>query len=120
MVLEAYQWKKSLSEFQNQIDTSCRKCSAPLPLPSESDGFGGRTGPTKDTMSTSNYELLKERSVKVQKGNYKIMDTKFTNEDIIKNSFGWTPSRYREFISHKFEDSNEHRLLSPETKIKSR
>ena len=113
-------WKKSLSEFKNQISTSCIKCSAPLPLPSESDGFGGRTGPTKDTMSTSNYEILKERSVKVKKGNYKIMDTKFTNEDIIKNSFAWTPSRYREFISHKFEDSNEHRLLSPETKIKSR
>ena len=80
-------WKQSLDAFKNQMATSCRKCSAPIPLPHESDGFGGRTGPTKDTISKSNYEILKERSLKVQKGNYKILNTKFTNEDIIKIHF---------------------------------
>ena len=113
-------WKQSLDAFKDQMATSCRKCSAPIPLPHESDGFGGRTGPTKDTISKSNYEILKERSLKVQKGNYKILNTKFTKEDIIKNSFSWTPSRYRDFISHSSEDSSKHRLLSPETKIKAR
>ena len=43
-------WKQSLDAFKNQMATSCRKCSAPIPLPHESDGFGGRTGPTKDNL----------------------------------------------------------------------
>lgn len=113
-------WKQSLSTFQKQIDTSCRRCSAPIPLPAESDGFGGRMGPTRDTLSKTNYELLKNRSLKVQKGHYKIMDKKITKEEIIKNSFSWTPSKYRDFVSHSSEDSAAHRLLSPEVKIKAR
>ena len=48
------------------------------------------------------------------------MDKKLSNEDIIKNSFNWTPSRYREFISHSLEDSFQHRLLAKEEKIKAR
>ena len=120
MPIEKGWWKKSLSDFQNQIDTNCRRCSAPIPLPAESDGFGGRMGPTKDTVSKSNLELLKSRSLKIKKGNYKVLDKKFTEEDIIKNSFGWTPSRYREFFSHSSEDSSAHRLISPQEKIKAR
>ena len=113
-------WKKSLSEFQAQINNNCRRCSACIPLKTESDGFGGRLGPTKDTISKSNLEILKDKSLKIEKGHYKIMDKKLSNEDIIKNSFNWTPSRYREFISHSLEDSFQHRLLAKEEKIKAR
>jgi hypothetical protein len=118
--IEKNWWKKSLNEFQNQIKSNCSKCSACIPLETESDGFGGRTGPTVDTISKSNYDLLKNKSLKVKKGHYKIMDQKLSDEDIIKNSFLWSPSRYRDFISHKPEDSSKYRLISPSEKIKAR
>ena len=90
-------------------------------LKGESDGFGGRTGPTIDTISEfSNLKVLQGKSLKIQKGHYKVMNKKLSDMDIIQNSFTWTPSRYREFISHSFEDSSAHRLLSPDQKIKSR
>ena len=47
-----------------------------------------------------------------------MFDKKLTEEDIIKNSWGWTPSRYRAFISHTPEDSSKHRLLSPDNKTR--
>ena len=111
-------WKESLDTFNSQIKNSCNKCGACLPLETESDGFGGRNGPTTDTLSRSNYELLKDRSLKIKKNHYKLFEKKLTEEDIIKNSFNWTPSRYRTFISHKPDDSSKHRLLSAEKKIK--
>ena len=111
-------WKKSLDAFKNQMKNSCENCSACIPLPDESDGFGGRNGPTTDTISRSNYERLKQKSLKIKTGYYKIFDKKLSEEDIIKNSWGWTPSRYRAFISHTPEDSSKHRLLSPDNKTK--
>ena len=113
-------WKKSLEDFQYQIKNNCYKCSACLPLPSESDGFGGRTGPTVDTMSKKNYDLLKDKSLKIQKGHVKILDKKFSNEEIIQNSFEWAPSNYRSFISHSPEQSKDHALLDKSQKIITR
>ncbi len=111
-------WKKSLDHFQKQINTNCRRCSACIPMQTESDGFGGRNGPTIDTLSVSNLELLKDKSLKVERGNYKIMKNKLSDADIIKNSFAWTPSRFRNFNAHNPEDSSNHRLLSADKKTK--
>jgi hypothetical protein len=118
--IEKNWWKKPLEDFQNQINSYCKKCSAALPLPSESDGYGGRTGPTVDIISEGNYQLLKDKSLKIEKGNYKIYNKKITDKEIIKNSFGWAPSKYRGFISHSEEMSSEHRLISKSEKIKAR
>ena len=112
-------WKQSLKAFQDQIKRNCYKCSACIPLPTESDGFGGRLGATIDTMSQSNYDLLKDKSLKIKKGNYKILQKKFSDEEIIQNSFNWTPSQYRNFIAHTSQDISPHRLLSPSDKIKN-
>ena len=45
--------------------------------------------------------------------------TTFTDEEIIQNSFNWTPSQYRNFIAHTSQDISPHRLLSPSDKIKN-
>ena len=120
MKIEKGWWKKNLEDFQNQISNNCSRCSACIPLKGESDGFGGRMGPTVDTISESNLKILEGKSLKIKKGHYKVMTKKLSDNDIIQNSFSWTPSRYRDFISHSFEDSSAHRLLSPDQKIKSR
>ena len=57
--------------------------------------------------------------VEIEK-NYKIYNKKITDKEIIKNSFGWAPSKYRGFISHSEEMSREHRLISKSEKIKAR
>ena len=46
------------------------------------------------------------------------MKKKLSDTDIIKNSFGWTPSRFRDFNAHNPEDSGHHRLLSADKPTK--
>lgn len=117
--IEKNWWKKNLEEFKQQINNNCYKCSACIPLKTETDGFGGRLGPTIDTISKSNLELLKEKSLKIKKGHYKLMTKKLTDAEIIQNSFAWAPSKYRNFVSHSSDDSAPFRLLNPAQKIKS-
>ena len=65
-------------------------------------------------------DLLKDKSLKIQKGHVKVINKKFSNKEIIKNSFEWAPSNYRNFISHSPEQSKEHALMDKSEKIVTR
>ena len=56
-----------------------------------------------DTISESNLKVLQGKSLKIQKGHYKVMNKKLSDMDIIQNFYMDTPSRYREFISHSLK-----------------
>lgn len=96
-------WRKTPEDFKDQVDTFCGKCSGALPLPSYSDGRGGRDGPTIDMVSPGNLERLKAvGSPKIARGHYKIWDKKLTKEDI--DTENWNPRQFRDFEAHTPED----------------
>lgn len=98
-------WRKTPDQFRDQVDTFCGKCSGAIPMPSFSDGRGGRDGPTHDYVSPGNYErLIAAGSPKAQRGHVRIWDRKFTREDIEAAKPGWNPRGFRDFVAHGPED----------------
>ena len=96
-------WDKSKPEFQGQIDEYCGKCSGALPMPTYSDGRGGRDA-NPDVISPSNIERLKAQgSRKVLTGNYETWDKKITRADAeaLKD---WSPRSFRTFVARNPED----------------
>ena len=98
-------WRRSLDEFGDQISDFCGKCSGAIPLPSFSDGRGGRDGPTIDVVSPGNMEqLLARRSPKAMAGHVQIWDRKLTTEEIYEAKKNWKPREFRPFQAHSPED----------------
>lgn len=99
-------WKRTPEQFQDQVDEYCGKCSGALPLPTYSDGRGGRDGPTKDVVSPGNLERLKAvGSPKAQAGNYTLWTEKVTAVQIeAARVNGWNPREFRNFVAHNPED----------------
>ena len=99
-------WNKKDTQFADQIERYCNKCSGAIPLPAFSDGRGGRDGPTIDLVSPGNLERLKAAgSPKVARGHYQVWDKKITREDATREKIaGWFPTTYRTFKAHGPED----------------
>lgn len=96
-------WKRIPSDYTEQRDFACNKCSAALPMPAYSDARGGREE-SIDVVSKGNLERLKKvKSPKVKKGGYEIWDRKMDRGDIEK-IVGWNPSKFRDFEAHNPED----------------
>lgn len=102
-------WNKTQADFQGQVDTYCGKCSGALPMATESDGRGGRDGPTRDVVSQGNYDrLLAMGSPKATKGNVSIWHHKFSRDEIETALKDWNPRSFRPFVAHTPEDVQQH------------
>jgi hypothetical protein len=98
-------WKKDPSEFQDQVNEYCGKCSGALPLPTFSDARGGRDGPSRDVVSHGNLaRLVHVGSPKAKAGNYEIWDTPISADDLPDD---WDPREFRDFVAHNPEDVEE-------------
>lgn len=97
-------WNKVPSEFEGQTSI-CQKCSGAIPMKSESDGRGGRDGPTTDIVSPGiQSDLFAVGSRKATAGFTQVFAEKFTPEQIEKNSVGWSPRSFRDFVARNPED----------------
>jgi hypothetical protein len=98
-------WRKTPAEFQDQVKLACPNCSGAIPMPKVSDGRGGKDGATVDWISKSIAEKLQlAKSPKYIQGQVKMIDVKFTREDIEKYGRDWNPSHYRSFVAHTPDD----------------
>ena len=98
-------WNKKPEEFQDQVEKFCGKCSGCLPMEAQSDGRGGRDGPTVDLVSPGNLQmLLKAKSPKAMRGQVQVFDRKITREEIEAKRVGWEPRGFRSFVAHNPED----------------
>ena len=108
-------WKKTPEDFKDQVERYCKNCSGALPLPAESDGFGGREKATIDTVSPSMLEKLKKvNSPKINGKNYKLFDKKYTEEDLKIFAPNWNPSNFRPFVANSetdYEKKNQKRIV---------
>ncbi len=97
-------WNKIPDQFQDQVSI-CNKCSGAIPQKSDSDGRGGRDGPTIDTVSPDNLaRLLEMGSPKAKAGHIKVRSEPFSPDEIEKNAEGWSPRSFRDFEAHTPED----------------
>jgi len=102
-------WKKNPKQFKDQVERYCKDCSGALPLPAESDGYGGRPNSENasnwDTISKGALEKLKKvNSLKIEAGHYKLFDKKYTTENLEKYSENWEPSKFKDFVTHEPAD----------------
>ena len=112
-------WKKNPKQFRDQVERYCKDCSGALPLPAESDGYGGRPNSENasnwDTISKGALEKLKKvNSLKVEAGHYKLFDKKYTAETLEKYSENWEPSKFKDFVTHEpadYENSAKERKV---------
>jgi hypothetical protein len=108
-------WKKTPEDFKDQVERYCKNCSGALPLPAESDGFGGREKATIDTVSPSMLEKLKKvNSPKINGKNYKLFDKKYTEGDLKIFAPNWNPSNFRPFVANSetdYEKKNQKRIV---------
>jgi len=112
-------WKKNPKQFRDQVERYCKDCSGALPLPAESDGYGGRPNAENasnwDTISKGALEKLKKvNSLKVEAGHYKLFDKKYTAENLEKYSENWEPSKFKNFVTHEpadYDNSGKERKV---------
>jgi hypothetical protein len=112
-------WKKNPKQFKDQVERYCKDCSGALPLPAESDGYGGRPNSENasnwDTISKGALEKLKKvNSLKIEAGHYKLFDKKYTTENLEKYSENWEPSKFKDFVTHEpadYENSDKERKV---------
>lgn len=98
-------WKRTVPEFQDQVEWACGGCSAPIPMRTYSDGRGGRDGATIDQVSPRQLiQLLKAGSPKARRGQVDILFHKPSTEEIEAFKAKWKPSHFRPFEAHKPED----------------
>lgn len=98
-------WNKVPSQFSDRVDRYCGKCSGALPMPTESDGRGGRDGQTIDAVSPGNlHRLLDGGSPKAMAGHVDVRDECFTADNIARDSVNWKPRQFRDFEAHTPED----------------
>ena len=112
-------WWKRL-DLSDQVDNYCQKCSGALPMPSFSDGRGGRDGKTIDIVSEGNLQRLFEvGSTKAYKGNYIVWKDKVGLKEVeaaMEN--GWKPREFRSFEAHSPEDVEHARPEHAEARRK--
>lgn len=98
-------WKRTVPEFQDQVEQFCHGCSAPIPMETRPDGRGGRDGATIDQVSPKQLvALLKAGSPKARRGQVEILFRQPTREEIEAHRQKWRPSEFRPFVAHKPED----------------
>ncbi len=87
--LEKGWWKRTVKDFEDQINRYCFRCSAALPLPP----FKNQKG--DELVSASNYaKLQKICSRKFRESKVRFIDTKYTKEQILEWSKDWQPWVY--------------------------
>jgi hypothetical protein len=95
------------------MEFSCTKCSAPIPLPGQSDLRGGRDGTPREFVSRTNLEILKRvKSPRIQKEIFVPFNEVYESRDAVENSKNWNPSHFRPFIAHNPEDVMSGRQLT--------
>lgn len=85
-------WAKNPNEFMDQVQTSCTRCSAAIPMPAVSahDDF--------DLVSPGNLARLKKVGSPRARENVVVFDQKLTREEIEKNiRRGWAPWDHRSY-----------------------
>ena len=111
--LEKNWWKRETSEFKEQQNEYCTKCSAAIPLPGQSDLRGGRDGAPKEFISKSNQVLLQiARSPRLEKGEFIEFAEKYTIDNAETFSENWNPSHFRPFTAHNPEDVKKGREIT--------
>lgn len=111
--LEKDWWKRTPKDFKSQMEVSCTKCSAAIPLKGQSDLRGGRDGKPKEFISKTNLELLRKvKSPRVERDEFVPFDTPYGKDDAVKNSKDWNPSHFRPYIAHNPEDVTVGRQLT--------
>lgn len=91
--LEKGWWNKNPNEFSDQVKRYCSKCSGAVPMP------GVSSHANYDPVSKTNAKRLEEiNSPRYLKGNFKLVDVKYTEDDIDKFvKQGWTPWCHRPY-----------------------
>jgi hypothetical protein len=111
--LEKGWWKRLPADYKSQMDFSCRKCSAPIPMPGQSDLRGGRDGNPKEFISITNLELLRKvRSPRIEKDQFVPFNEEYELEDAVQNATDWNPSHFRPFVAHDPSDVMVGRQLT--------
>lgn len=109
-------WRKVPKDFKAQMEYSCTKCSAAIPMKGQSDLRGGRDGKPIEFISKSNLELMRKvRSPRVEKNEFVPFNEKYGIEEALENSENWNPSHFRPFIAHNPEDVMVGRQLTEPT-----
>lgn len=105
-VVEPGWWKRRPQDFQDQVDRYCGMCSGALPAKAESDGRGGRDGPTVECVSASNFVRLGiAGSPKLLAGHVMIRDKPYDEAELFACSKDWNPRSFRDFEAHVPEDA---------------
>jgi len=86
-------WAKNPNEFMDQVERSCTKCSAAIPMPAVS------AHADYDLVSPGNLERLRQAgSPRVAQGHFRVVNDKFTKEEIEAHiKAGWTPWNHRPY-----------------------
>ena len=100
-------WKRIPSDYAEQREFSCNKCSAAIPMATLSDGRGGRDW-APDVVSAGNLERLKAvGSPKIARGDYRLWSKTLTRKDIEEQK-NWKPRQFRDFVAHSLEEVREN------------
>lgn len=99
-------WRRIPSDYAEQRNFACNKCSAAIPMETRSDARGGREQ-SIDVVSRGNLARLKMvGSPKIARGHYEIFDQTLEREDLKRD--GWKPSHFRDFVAHNPEDVDKY------------
>ena len=83
-------WKKTPSQFQDQVDKFCGNCGMPIPM--EREFIRKKT----EKFSPSTLKAFRDKNLrKVYDEDIELFDYQFTKNEIIKNIQTWTPGNYR-------------------------
>jgi hypothetical protein len=94
-------WRRGVEEYRQQMEWSCTKCSAALPLEGDSDLRGGRDGEPVERISRSNLVFLElARSPRVERGSFVPYEGSYGQREVGENAEGWAPSHFRPFVAH--------------------
>jgi hypothetical protein len=103
-------WAKNPNQFFDQVERSCTRCSAAIPMPAVS------AHADYDLVSPGNLALLeKAGSGRASKGHVKVFDEKLTREQIEEHILhGWTPWNHRPYVVYGDKEKTGHINYRPE------
>ncbi len=100
-------WKRIPSDYAEQREFACNKCSAAIPMATLSDGRGGRDW-APDVVSAGNLARLKAvGSPKIARGDFHLWRKTLTRKDIEEQK-DWKPREFRDFVAQSLEDVREN------------
>jgi hypothetical protein len=110
-------WNKTPAEFKDQVERSCRNCSAAIPMPRPSHHA------QKDLVSPSIAEKFHQiNSPRYKKGNTELFTRTFSAEEVAEFKKTWTPWSHRPFKQNTpdlFDESPTLSVIPKPAKAKS-